>query len=397
MAWVKLGVRVLVFFIVLLGAADADADERRSLLPVPAVDVPLNSTEGVALLRDATHPAPFYQLSIHFETQRNQAFCSAATAVIMLNALSGSGSGSGGVASPTDGMYAPYPYFTQRALFDDTCVNSVETHEVGTKLSAKFLANHGATLHEWQTYLKCFVGEAGVKHVHASTADADAFRRDVIAAFTPSSSTTTTTTTPTAYVGINFHRTEIGELGGGHMSPIGAYDAASDKVLVMDVSRYKYPPVWTPLMSVYSAMNTTDSASGKSRGWVVISGGGGGGAAEATPAAEVSPDEVARRREARKTCMSVAGDSDWDAVMGCMRWPPVVLSATGAAAAGGGGGGNSEGKEVEQVPVVSAVLTALVCSILSGAGVGGAWWCVEKQREAKFRKHVVMEGDFEDI
>jgi hypothetical protein len=67
------------------------------------------------------------------------------------------------VAAPIDGMYAPYPYFTQRALFDDACVNRVRTHEAGATLSAKFLATHGATLHEWRTYLACFV--VGALHV----------------------------------------------------------------------------------------------------------------------------------------------------------------------------------------------------------------------------------------
>lgn len=68
---------------------------RRSLLPVPSADVPLNSTEGAALLREASHALPWRQLSLHFETQRNQAFCSAATAVTILNALSADGLAAG--------------------------------------------------------------------------------------------------------------------------------------------------------------------------------------------------------------------------------------------------------------------------------------------------------------
>jgi hypothetical protein len=49
------------------------ATARRSLLPVPPEDVPLNSTAGVALLYNATHAGAYTQLSLHFETQRNQA------------------------------------------------------------------------------------------------------------------------------------------------------------------------------------------------------------------------------------------------------------------------------------------------------------------------------------
>jgi hypothetical protein len=244
------------------------------------------------------------------------------------------------------------------------------------------------------------LGEGGVTHTHAAAADANAFRRDVIAAFTPSPAAADAAAAAAAasegyysYVGINFHRTEIGELGGGHMSPVGAYDASTDRVLVMDVSRYKYPPVWTSLVSAYRAMNTTDGASGKSRGWVVIGGGGGGGGAGGGGAVApnaagegLSAAAVEARRETRAACMSAAGAADWDAVMGCMRWPPVVLVATG----GGGGGGGG-------VSVGAAVLAALACAVAGGAGVGGAWYYAESQREAKFRRHVVMAGDFGDM
>ena len=69
----------------LVGAEeDGGVRPARSLLPVPAGDygdIAFNSTEGVALLERASHRRAWYQLAPHFETQRNQAFCSAATAV----------------------------------------------------------------------------------------------------------------------------------------------------------------------------------------------------------------------------------------------------------------------------------------------------------------------------
>uniref|UniRef100_A0A7S0T5R7 glutathione gamma-glutamylcysteinyltransferase n=1 Tax=Mantoniella antarctica TaxID=81844 RepID=A0A7S0T5R7_9CHLO len=360
---------------------------RRSLLPVPHQDVILNSSEGIQLLRVASHALPWHQLSLHFETQRNQAFCSAATSVTILNALGGDG-----LAAPTDGFYKPFPYFTQRTLFNNACVNKVATHEAGIAMSVKFLAMHGATLHEWQAYLACFTGEAGINHTHASTASADAFRRDVIAAFAAS---VDSSSRPVRYVGINFHRSEVGEIGGGHMSPIGAYDAATDRVLVMDVSRYKYPPVWTKLEAVYRAMNTTDGASGRSRGWVVVGGSGdsmsrsGGRDTGSDADSDIgAADAVAAALAARPACMAVAGESDWDAVMGCMRYPVVFAGGAGYSSSSGDSGGVSVG---------AAVLSALVCAVVGGAGVGGAWYYVERQRDAKFRRHAVMDQDFEDI
>lgn len=102
-------------------------------------------------------------------------------------------------------MYAPYPYFTQRAIFDDPCVRRVPTHQTDTPMSAKFLATHGATLEEWAAYVSCFAGASGVNHTHASSASADAFRRDVVAAFTPRPSSAagggTAAVVTTGYIG----------------------------------------------------------------------------------------------------------------------------------------------------------------------------------------------------
>ncbi|WP_246279021.1 phytochelatin synthase family protein [Paraburkholderia ultramafica] len=54
------------------------------------------------------------------------------------------------------------------------------------------------------------------------------------------------------FVLLNFRRVEIGETGGGHWSPLAAYDVASDSALLLDVARYKYPAVWVPLAQLYT-------------------------------------------------------------------------------------------------------------------------------------------------
>jgi hypothetical protein len=64
---------------------------------------------------------------------------------------------------------------------------------------------------------------------------------------------------------------EIGEVGGGHWSPIAAFDAATDSALVLDVARYKYPAVWVPITKLYAGSQAVDAVSGLSRGIVTIS------------------------------------------------------------------------------------------------------------------------------
>ncbi len=41
--------------------------------------------------------------------------------------------------------------------------------------------------------------------------------------------------------------------------------------LILDVSRYKYPPVWVKASELWQAMVTVDSVSGKTRGFVLVS------------------------------------------------------------------------------------------------------------------------------
>ena len=73
------------------------------------------------------------------------------------------------------------------------------------------------------------------------------------------------------FVIVNYLRAAIGQEKGGHISPLAAYDAESDRFLILDVSRYKYPPVWVETAALFDAMNTPDADNGdRSRGYVVV-------------------------------------------------------------------------------------------------------------------------------
>jgi Phytochelatin synthase len=52
---------------------------------------------------------------------------------------------------------------------------------------------------------------------------------------------------------------------------LAAYDEKADRFLVLDVARYKYPPVWVKASDLFDAMNTVDSVNaGKTRGYVLV-------------------------------------------------------------------------------------------------------------------------------
>ncbi|MBK1719719.1 phytochelatin synthase family protein [Thiocystis violacea] len=75
--------------------------------------------------------------------------------------------------------------------------------------------------------------------------------------------------TPGRRLIVNFDRKPIHGLSLGHFSPIGGYDPASDRVLLLDVTPgFGRPLVPTALLA--AAMRTRDPASGRPRGLIQI-------------------------------------------------------------------------------------------------------------------------------
>jgi Phytochelatin synthase len=56
----------------------------------------------------------------------------------------------------------------------------------------------------------------------------------------------------------------------GHFSPIGAYDAARDRVLLLDVWKQDYEPCWVDLTRLLRGMTPVSPVSGTPRGYCVL-------------------------------------------------------------------------------------------------------------------------------
>merc|ERR1719215_1050705 len=57
---------------------------------------------------------------------------------------------------------------------------------------------------------------------------------------------------------VSYHRKLTGQPGAGHWSPVAAFAPLSDRVLIMDVARYKWPPHWVRTADLLRAMDTMD-------------------------------------------------------------------------------------------------------------------------------------------
>jgi hypothetical protein len=226
-----------------LGAPAAPAET----LPLPANLTDLNSEQGEQFLVEAGARKAFFPIASQFVTQKTQAYCGVASIVMVLNAL--------GAPAPTTPEYQPYHTFTQDNLLSE---------ETDAILPRDVLARQGMTLDQLGALL-ALNHPVTVEVRHAATGGLDAFRavaRDYLGE-------------DGHFVIVNYLRRAIGQASGGHISPLGAYDAETDRFLILDVARYKYPPVWVKAADLFDAMNTPDAANGgKTRGYVLVAGGG---------------------------------------------------------------------------------------------------------------------------
>jgi len=220
-------------------------------LPLPGNLTDLSSDEGEKFFLESSALAAYFPIADNFVTQKTQAYCGVASIVMVLNAV--------GAPAPSTPEYQPYHIFTQDNLLDE---------RTDAVLPRDVLARQGMTLDQLGGFLA--MHPVTVEIHHAADGGLDAFRaaaRDYLAA-------------KDHFVIVNYLRKAIGQQIGGHISPLAAYDAKVDRFLILDVARYKYPPVWVKTSDLFDAMSTTDASNdNKTRGYVLIA-----KSAAATPA-----------------------------------------------------------------------------------------------------------------
>ena len=201
----------------------------------------LDTPEGAARLMSAPVKQQFFAVQPYLDTQQNLAFCGPASIAAVLNSLP--------VRRPVADNLAPYTLFTQDNLFSEA-TRRIKAREA--------VLTRGMTLPEMAGFLNALGVRA--RTVPADQLTLDGFRsllREILAR-------------PDARLIANYSRPALGQPGGGHQSPLAAYDDASDAVLVLDVAKFKFPPTWVGAADLLAAMQTVDSDSGRSRGLVVV-------------------------------------------------------------------------------------------------------------------------------
>jgi Phytochelatin synthase len=211
-------------------------------LPVPSNLITLNSGEGEQLLLESKTREDYWPLSLQFVSQKNGAYCGVASSVMVLNALA--------VPAPSAPELGPYKTFTQENFFNE------QNQKV---LPAEVVSRQGMTLDQLSKLLEAYPVKTDIHHGDQSSLEE--FRKMAANVLKE----------PNNFVLVNYLRKAIGQETGGHISPLAAYSEKTDRFLILDVSRYKYPPVWVKTAELWKSMNTMDTDSGKTRGFIVVS------------------------------------------------------------------------------------------------------------------------------
>lgn len=193
----------------------------------------------------------FFQISSGLDVQINQDYCGAATAVAILNSLRYLRSDNAdGVEIPVDSVYAPYSYATQSDIFGECTEKNVITH--GNGMDGITTPPYGLNIEQVAQVLRCHLDgvtwSVETHHIDKTHMTVGKVKYDLKNALID----------PSSRVLVNYNRTLIGQSGGGHWSPVGSYSEKWDAFLIVDVAKYKYPPVWVPAERLYEAMATED-------------------------------------------------------------------------------------------------------------------------------------------
>jgi len=197
------------------------------------------SAEGRALFKEALAAGTlesYFPLAEQHHTQADPAFCGLASLVVALNTLA---------IDPGRLWKGPWRWFSEEQL--DCCV-PLQQVQVS-----------GLTFDELACLASC--NGASARATRAEESSESALRAAIEASSRSSAS-------PVLIA--SYSRRILGQTGGGHFSPLAGYHAGQDRVLILDVARFKYSPHWVSVSALFCAMQDIDPVTARSRGWIEL-------------------------------------------------------------------------------------------------------------------------------
>ena len=228
--------------------------------------VPFSSDEGLARLARSTAKVDFPALANQFEPQSNAAFCGPTSAAIVLNAVRGRGTDLPRDRSrlrEEDLRYVPgnfdptIPRFTQDNVITKGQKTRAQVLGEPLPIDGKKIQDFGYQVRQLDEMLRANGATTRLTIVDDNKADQD-IRNDLVENLKRRGN----------YVIVAYKREAVGQRGGGHISPLGAYDAESDSLLVLDVNPASAGWVWMTTATLVRGMRTFDTI--ENRGYILI-------------------------------------------------------------------------------------------------------------------------------
>ena len=236
--------------------------------------------EGMARLVRSPAKADFSALANQFEAQPNSLFCGPTSAAIVLNALFGPRQSHANAGTPVapitpnpprdrqglsnaDERHLPpgadptLPRFTPDTVIGRGAKTRAQVFGEPMNIGGKMIKDFGYQLRQLEQMLQANGARTQLHIVDERQTD-QAIRATLIDNLKRNGD----------YVIVNYLRRNVGQNGGGHISPLAAYDAETDAFLVLDVNPAAAEWVWMPAETLIKGMRSFDTV--ENRGFLLL-------------------------------------------------------------------------------------------------------------------------------
>ncbi len=222
-----------------------------------------NSDEGLKKLERSQFKNDFYQLVNFYQPQENPLYCSLATGTIIRTAPNYKNISSQKIVEMTrpDGSVVEYRLYSQDGFFNDKTekVKKRAVIEFKEPVAGTKEFDAGLTLADFVQMLKIHGMKVELTRVEKNDVEVVEKFRNVLKKILAEDK---------KFVVLNFDGKVLGKATRGHVSPLVAFDAESDSVLVLDVALHKNQWYWVEVSKLIEAMNTKDAEN--YRGYLVV-------------------------------------------------------------------------------------------------------------------------------
>lgn len=228
--------------------------------------VPFSSEEGLARLARSNAKVDFPALANQFEAQSNPAFCGPTSAAIVLNAIRGRSTDlphDWSRLHAEDLRYVPrnidptIPRFTQDNVIPKGQKTRAQVLGEPLTINGKQITDFGYQVRQLDEMLRAngVITRLTIVDDHKVAQD---IRTELVENLKHRGD----------YVIVSYLREAVGQRGGPHISPVGAYDAESDSFLVLDVNPASADWVWMSTETLIKGMRTFDTI--ENRGYILV-------------------------------------------------------------------------------------------------------------------------------